>query len=155
MGAVWPQARVSMGPSPCADAGLHWHGGTRNFRGGGSPTALMEGTTHRAFASLNQRWFVRMANKVFGRGETVLRPVRGICGFILIFLVISCGSSVSSLAISPLTATVDAGTWGSFDLPLSAFGLPGAPGGLNRLGLLEFFTTAPGTFYVDTAYFRQ
>ncbi|WP_164017117.1 beta strand repeat-containing protein [Pyxidicoccus trucidator] len=51
--------------------------------------------------------------------------------------------------------TVGAGTWVSFDVPLSALGPPGAPGGLNRLGLLKFFTTAPGTFYIDNVYFRQ
>jgi uncharacterized protein YjdB len=48
--------------------------------------------------------------------------------------------------------TVAAGTWVSFDVPLTTLGPPGAAGGLNRLGLIKFFTTDAGTFFITNVY---
>ena len=45
--------------------------------------------------------------------------------------------------------------WVSFDVPLSVLGPPGAQTSLTRLGLIKFFTTDAGTYYLDNVYFHQ
>jgi hypothetical protein len=50
---------------------------------------------------------------------------------------------------------VDAKTWVSIDLPLSAFGPGGAPAFMSRLALVKLFTTEAGTFFVDNLYFYK
>jgi len=51
--------------------------------------------------------------------------------------------------------TIGTAAWVGFDIPLSSLGLPGAPAALIKLGLIKFFTTDPGTFFVDNLYFHQ
>jgi hypothetical protein len=50
---------------------------------------------------------------------------------------------------------VPAGAWTGFDIALSSLGPAGAPAGLNKLGLVKFFTTDAGTFYIDNIYFSR
>ena len=50
--------------------------------------------------------------------------------------------------------TVGAGAWVSFDIALSTLGA-GAPAGLTKVGLIKFFTSDPGTFFVDNLYFHK
>ena len=45
--------------------------------------------------------------------------------------------------------------WVPFDLNLSTLGPPGAPAAVTRLGLIKFFTTDAGTFFVDNLYFHK
>ena len=51
--------------------------------------------------------------------------------------------------------TVGKAAWVSFEIPLSTLGPPGAPAGLTSLGLIKFFTTDGGTFFVDNLYFHN
>jgi hypothetical protein len=51
--------------------------------------------------------------------------------------------------------TVTAGSWTSFEIPLDSLGPPGAPAGLTKVGLVKFFTTEAGTYFVDNVYFHK
>ncbi|HEX4456535.1 MAG TPA: hypothetical protein VIA18_01115, partial [Polyangia bacterium] len=50
--------------------------------------------------------------------------------------------------------TIAANAWVPFDIALSSLGA-GSPAGLTKLGLIKFFSSDNGTFFVDNLYFHN
>jgi len=64
------------------------------------------------------------------------------------------GASAGTTSSSGNT-TFAAGQWMPVDLLFTTFGPPGAPSGLNKVGLVKFFFFDAGTYYIDNIYFHK